>query len=280
MFGILKKYQKENAQNLLIIGAPKSGTTALLYKLKNALETGRSVKEYFEPEQLGVINSAIKKHKKSVTKVVAIRAIHPEDTTNFSKIILIPRDPRDQFVSSMLYEAAFHSLWDENETTIKEFYQALCRKAENPKESNCIDLWNTYVSKTLSLDEFVNRNEYLRKFHLETESLVLKYEDFVADKFDGIEKALEVQLNVEGEIPSTFKRVIRTKGSGSWKDWLTQSDLEFFKVKFSDYYHDFGYDEIEWQLDHNSIEKKYASDYFLKTINSKRVGMGLEAIEI
>lgn len=273
----LKKYNKNEVQNLLIIGAPKSGTTALLYKLKVALG-GSDVAEYFEPAQLEQINKAVTKHQKSVTKVVAINAIDPQSVSNFSKIIVIPRDPRDQFISSMLYEAAFHALYDKDDALILEFYNKLCKKAERPQDINCTDLWGTYVSCSLPLDEFVKRNEYLRTFYRSSDAFVLTYEDFINNNVVKLEHYLGVSLHQATEVPNQFKRVIRTKGSGSWKDWLTYDDLRFFKENFSKYYHDFDYLNLDWDLRHHKIDKTFASEYFLKTLNEKRNESGFRPI--
>ncbi|OZV69242.1 sulfotransferase domain-containing protein [Winogradskyella aurantia] len=276
MLRFFKKYKNAEAKNLLVIGAPKSGTTALLYKLKNALG-GNDVAEYFEPSHLETINKAITKNKKSITKVVAIKQIDMQAISNFSKIILIPRDPRDQFISAMLYEAGYHSLWDKDEELILEFYSALCQKSKQPDSINCIDMWVKYVGHSLPLNEFVQRNEYLRSFYKESNAFVLKYEDFIKQDFEKTEKYLDLSLN-SGEIavvPTRFNRVVRTKGTGSWKDWLTAADLEFFKDKFSNYYRDFGYTHLDWELDHNKIDKEFSSNYFLKTVNEKRKQEGL-----
>jgi hypothetical protein len=68
-----------------------------------------------------------------------------------------------------------------------------------------------------------------------------------------------------------FKRVVRTKGYGDWRNWFEQSDVAFFRPLMSDYMHQYGYRD-DWDLsDKGPILPEYGSKYVERIVRQKRL---------
>jgi hypothetical protein len=98
-------------------------------------------------------------------------------------------------------------------------------------------------------------------FNRTSDIFLLKYEDFVDRKLDDLEKYLQLDIRWNNEVPEKHKRVIRTKSYGGWKDWFTESDVEYFKTIYQDYFDIFNYGD-DWQLSQNpNIDPETSSKY-------------------
>jgi hypothetical protein len=85
---------------ILIAGLPKSGTTALFYKIKHSLAS--DVVCLFEPDKFAP-ERPISVHRTVLAKVVITPWLDIDSFCGFEKKILIVRDPRDTLVSMLLY---------------------------------------------------------------------------------------------------------------------------------------------------------------------------------
>ena len=162
---------------IVIYGLAKSGTTALFYKIKNALP--RETVCLFEPsgfqpevEKRGTIRSllACRRYFRGLpsatsgpgsqnqedrqgegpyvlAKVLPFRPNHPVDLASFShfeKQILIVRDPRDRIVSRFLY-GAYDSNFIERDDKVKAFLEILRQKECDPASISMKTLLQTFA---------------------------------------------------------------------------------------------------------------------------------------
>ena len=51
----------------------------------------------------------------------------------------------------------------------------------------------------------------------------------------------------DNSVDPNFNRVVRTMGSGGWRDWFTKEDEVFFRPLFRPMMERFGYNTDDWQ---------------------------------
>ena len=259
-------------KNILIAGSPKSGTTALYFRIKNSLK--EEYKDFFEPSDFEQIDSLINNKQNVISKIVLYRSFPQDILSKFNKKVLIIRDPRDTLISALLYEGAYHAAWQDSPKDILKYRQLLQGKENNPESVSVYQLWNTLVKKSLTIDDFIARINRVISFYLDfPESFALKYEDFISGQsISSLSNYLDLEINQQVEIPQHFKRVVRTKSSGNWQSWFLDSDIEYFKPLFVDYMSKFQYDMSSWDSPQaeRSISTEHCSQYFLKLVNERR----------
>ena len=83
---------------ILIAGAPKTGTTALFYRIKNSLDGG--VREMFEPRGYVAEPGDGACHVLAKVLLDPLIDLDMESFSSFEKKIGIVRDPRDRLISA------------------------------------------------------------------------------------------------------------------------------------------------------------------------------------
>lgn len=273
--------KRNNKQDrIAIVGVGKSGTTALYFRIKNSLH--KEYRAIFEP----LTENDIKKYlNEEVTILTKILMDNGEGLINivkerFNKKILIVRDPRDILVSALLYTNASLFIWNKSSHEIENCIDLLKRKENDPNSYSVLELFkylgewdnNSLIKsieeqKAISLD--LNRDNSF---------FVFKYEDMINNHLDSLSNYLGINITESTKIDDNFKRVIRTKSSGSWKNWFLKSDIDFFRPLFHDYIRKFGFD-LNWELNEKQeILPQHSSEYFRMVINDTREANGLSRI--
>lgn len=260
------KASKSNADPdwIMIVGAAKTGTTGLYHSIREALPEGSI--SWFEPK-LEEFKYPDDRSKVFLIKTFAHLA---ENFEGFNKKILITRDPRDQFLSALMYHPfgiIFNNKFDSEEKTkdYLETLQKLMRKKEEDPRSVTVkeihDLYSTWNRKSYG-------KPILEYYKNNTDVFLLRYEDFVDGNLDELNKYLGLNIKVAQDVPE--KRVIRTKAYNNWKNWFTPSDVEYYKDVFKKYMEIFDYKE-DWELNENpSIDPKEGTIYIEKIISDAR----------
>ena len=265
------------AQRIIIFGIGKSGTTALFYRIKHSLPP--KFKTLFEPRLSGILSDLPPMREGILAKVLlpsdrqgldGIESLVASLEREFSKRVLLIRDPRDILVSIILYTGGYGIFPQRAEQELEDFITLLRRKEESPS--------------SLTVSELVERFTDFRLFELLDLSLAammniakretfyqLRYEDMIRAELSGLEAYLGFPVSDNSEVATHVKRVERTKGSGDWRNWFTESDIALLRPKLDPYLRFFGYDDTDWRLNEPQIiPKRFCSEYFCQLVLEKR----------
>ena len=237
---------------ILILGIPKTGTTFLYSKIGKS-EACKGYDIYFEPSQRRSMLFEkqmildIKKSKNVVTKDVYTSKhcspdhIHLMEHGIYDKKIIIIRDPRDQVISSFMFDLSSNKVLYEKTGNITraqaEVYDIVSRKQQSPSDisfvsvvadcSEVLNIGSDYIENKLSVyNGFyhyiggLNKEKYCK----------IKYEDLVDNNIVALEKYLGFSLCGGKNIVDTqYSRVVRSKQKRNWIKWFTQQDCEHFQ---------------------------------------------------
>ncbi|NQY04358.1 MAG: hypothetical protein HRT76_14050 [Halieaceae bacterium] len=215
--------------NYLIAGLAKSGTTMLFSRLQRALNQDQ-LACFFEPDDPAVIASILDQRDTSDTLTKVLIGRVKSDTPRldeFGKQLLIYRDPRDQFISMLLY--LFYDFQISGDQRGYDYcVAALQHKIEHPDEVSCRSLWDD-ISGTVGRAPFVvfnNLHNEQRRYWETFSPLLVRYESLLDDDWQAVEDYLDLTLkSADTEVPGEYQRVARSKGYGDWTYWLTDEDI-------------------------------------------------------
>ena len=248
--------------NYLIAGLAKSGTTMLFSRLRQALSS--ELHTFFEPHQNVQFEEifSVGSDTDTLSKVLIGRVL-PDQTllNNFDKHVVIYRDPRDQFVSMLLY--LFYDFQvSGDQAAYDTSLSALRQKQQNPAEVSAIALYNQiadYVGRApIGVFNKLHRvqSDYLSTFM----PCKLRYEDLLDGKWASLEAYLGLDLSQKAEVPREYSRVVRSRGYGDWRHWLNEDDLAYVNSQWGEAILALGY-EIEEPLSQQIISETTTTDY-------------------
>lgn len=250
---------------VLVFGQAKSGTTALMRSLSEAMakESAQEVTEVLEPENLNDVDL-------SPDPLVVKKLFGPHDReesvsyAEFDHRLFIVRDPRDRIISSLLYDV-YGRPTVKDESTMQPFLDLLEAKENDPLSISMLELHHVYwkITGVDLLSNAVRSTQRARSFwrNQGTDWTLVHYEDFVTGNTEALAKQLGLDALVQPEITGDLSRVSRTRSSGSWRHWLTPTDQLMFEPATHNFLEEFGY-QIDWDLRPNPvIERSETSDY-------------------
>ncbi|MCH8526407.1 MAG: hypothetical protein LAT79_04510 [Kiritimatiellae bacterium] len=228
-------------QTIFIAGMAKTGTTILFSRVRDSLvreRDGTGLETFFEPSTLEELEHILRVGRSIPTLT---KALIGQDSGNaglirrFSHPVLIVRDPRDQFVSAMLYD--FYTFQQNNDVDgFRAAAGLLEEKINNPGGLSCTDLVrgirSAALKKPLDLSpvKILSFNfTLLDAFRKEVKPFVVRYEDIVTNQLQPLTDFLGLEALCQTEVDPAVQRVRRTKGSGEWKHWFTEEDLIEFE---------------------------------------------------
>ncbi len=271
-----KRYEK-----ILIVGNGKSGTTALYFRIKKSLQGG--VSGFFEPACFEIIEKDAAPGRHTIAKILLpVEGGFFENIKSFfDKKIFIVRDPRDIITSSLLYKGAYELTWNKNTAQISECINLLRKKESDPSSLSLIELLQQ-LHGNHDLKDYADWIAHRVSFtiHLADDPsfFIFKYEDLIGDRIDSLENYLGFPLTPDTSVDKEYSRVIRTKKSGSWKDWFLEEDISFFKPLFAECIAKLNYDQDWTPNSDRKILPEHSSEYFRKLINERRKQEGLPLI--
>ena len=250
---------------VLILGQGKSGTTALLYAIHDALKraTGHEHTVIFEPPDLKTVG----RFTRDIVVKKLIGTIKEREyklLKQFKHVVWIERDPRDVVVSRFLYNFRHRPL-SNNPEQLNIMLDLLRKKESDPLSVGFCELVETgkqfdgvdVVASTIIDQEKAQAvwNSFKKK------PVVVRYEDFIAGETSNLEKVFAVPINTNVEIPPPRNRVVRTKSAGDWRDWLTPKDIENLSPRLKPVAAIPGHWD-SWKLsDQPVIDPAYCSEY-------------------
>ena len=249
---------------VLVFGQAKSGTTALMRSLSDAMnrQSATPVTEVLEPDNLNDVD-------RSPDPLVVKKLFGPHDREesvsyrDFDHRLFIVRDPRDRIISSLLYDVYGRTGVDL--AAMQPFLDLLEAKEKDPRSVSLLVLHHVYWKLTGIdlLSNAVRSTQRARSFWRNQGSdwTLVQYEDFVAGDTSELAQQLGVDTLAQPEITGDLARVSRTRASGSWRHWLTPADQLVLEPATHNFLTEFGYD-IDWKLHPEPVvERSETSDY-------------------
>lgn len=232
----------------LISGLAKSGTTRLFSQMGAALASrGSEPRTFFEPETDQELADIVAGADTTLSKVL-IGRVKPHQTqlAAFSRHVLIYRDPRDQFISMLLY--LFYDFQVNGDVAgYRRARQALARKVAQPGKESTIALYNELAGLVGRgpVRVFSKLHELQRLFQQTLSPFALRYEDLLSgEALPALETYLELPLPREAEVAAEYARVARSKGYGEWRHWLNAEDLAFVNQHWGAALKRLGYEQV------------------------------------
>ena len=266
---------------VIVAGLAKTGTTGLFYQIRNSLEgEARILFEQTEYERRSGDDEKL---------VLAKTLIGREGYADFSsfdpfhKKVCIVRDPRDRAISSILYRS-FDEGFLENDESVERLVSLLKKKEQAPDEVSLVDLvmlqgelaGNPPKKPAGAAYPLITPLEWLMEFRRDhPEYFIVKYEDFVENRLDGLAEYLGFPLVGESEVEPHVQRVVRTKKAGDWKNWFTESDVALLRAdsRMAEYMDTFGYED-DWGLpEERTVDPRHGSEYVLRLVKERRGGL-------
>ncbi len=268
----------EKPKKIVIFGQYKSGTTGLLFKIRNSLP--KNTRMLLEPKTYTPRRNDDKRF--ILAKVIAgitdgKETADYESFMHFDKKIYIVRDPRDWIVSALLFIIQQEPTIYKNDNNVYKIIEILKKKEKDPKSISVVKVIEHIISfipnrsTELLRRQLFERYNWVFEFEKRLDNYcTIKYEDFVEDKLTDVERYLGIKLTGAAQVDNQYGHVARTKSYGDWKNWYTEEDIEFFKPIFSGYMDKFGYED-EWKLNEEQIIKpEFCTEYVKKTVKMRR----------
>lgn len=263
----------EPLTRILVAGLPKSGTSALFYNIKHSI--GRRSMSLFEPKSYTPSNEIENSAVVVLAKTLLARPdVDYSGFAGFDRKVLIVRDPRDRMISALLYSA--WNAKDLRDEQADAWLSLLRQKERSPHSVSVRDLMRHCAAlRGLTGEELealiTGALAEMMTFHDQNpECFVLKYEDFVDRKLEGLGRFLGFELcGRVGHAPE-LDRVARTRTYGGWSNWFVPSDAEYFKPACSPFMARYGYAD-DWTLPASAnIASEHAAGYVEQLIGLKK----------
>ncbi len=259
--------------SILILGAAKSGTTALFYAIRNALTAchGLKVKGGFEPRD----SETVETYLKTDDEVHLVKALlgpssrwNKDITPWFDKKIIIYRDPRDNIVSRIVFMLTkfVHPSEKEKVAELVAVYQQKERDPESISILGMVRRISAIVDRR-KMPESLRANALLPAAMAREHSssyFMMPYEDLVTGRFEALGAYLGLDIDPSFEVEGKHSFVTRTKGSGDWKNWFLQEDIDFFVTPVADDFRLLGFDPDETANETKVIPAAGCSEYVLR----------------
>jgi hypothetical protein len=256
--------------SILILGAAKSGTTALFYAIRNALISthGLQIDGLFEPRSSEVVEYYLK----TDDDVYLVKALlgpvsrwKKDIKPWFSKKIIIYRDPRDNIVSRLVFMLT-NFVSPSEKDKISQLVSIFENKERNPESIsilNMVEAISEIVGRK-NISESLRSNALLPAAMAKDESakyFMMPYTDLIESRFGDLGAYLDLEIDPSFEVGSKHSFVARTKGAGDWKNWFLDDDIKFFVTSVADDYRLLGFEHDEVANETKFISPTTCSEY-------------------
>jgi hypothetical protein len=257
--------------SVLILGAAKSGTTALFYAVRTAMEqrVGQPIEGLFERRSPATIKAYLdgSADPAKLSKALLGPTLrgNPKVIERFDRKVVIYRDPRDNIVSRLLFMPAKLFRPSEHDKTAK-LIDLIRRKEADPTSISVtaiITEMATLAGRDDLLDNMRNnavlpakvKREHGDRWHM------MPYDRLIAQDFAALGDYVGFPIGGDYAVGAQHGYVARGKGSGEWRNWFLPEDLPFFAGAVGDDYRLLGFDPDEMPDAAPSIDPKTGSAY-------------------
>lgn len=268
--------RREYPRGILILGAAKSGTTALFYAIRKALVAryGFAVEGLFEPRHAEEISDYLSSTTDRVHLVKGLlgpllrsggRSLGSL-SQEFDKKVIIYRDPRDNVVSRICFMMKNRVGGDQRK--ISQILEMFREKEKSPDNISIVSMVRrmAQVIEQPEADLLASvRDNALLPAKMKREQgaayYFMPYDELVLEQFGHLNDYLGVTVSADFEVDRQHAYVVRSKSSGAWKDWFVEEDLEFFVRAAADDFRLLGFDPQEAPNSARKIDARTSSEY-------------------
>ncbi|WP_439107243.1 hypothetical protein [Congregibacter sp.] len=248
----------------LISGLAKSGTTRLFSQLKEALDQSpETLQTFFEPDTDQALENILSQSGSTLTKVLIGRVTMDNAILEcFDSHVLIYRDPRDQFISMLLYLFYDFQVSGDGDA-YRTARRALEAKVNSPSTVSTIELYNTLAALVGRgpIGVFKRLHGIQRDYEKRFQPFMLCYEDLLQGKsLPELSAYTSLSLEGDAEVPEEYMRVARSRGFGEWRSWLNTEDLDFIDREWGENIQYLGYAQ-EPEAELLEIDPRTSLDY-------------------
>jgi hypothetical protein len=258
--------------NILVIGAAKTGTTVISKAIQHSL---KSAQYHLEPKTIMFFEqgSHIDASTPQVVKIIFEHwnamprmrnaIINNEAKMKFNKIVAIKRDPRDELISRLLYIIyPYIQANGYNERIVSMWIKLWTNKERSPKSLSICEMIEVFDKLAGShFLGFLNKKaDYSRFLTSNNKRLfTIRYEDFIQGTLKALQDYCGFHLVLDRGVDE-FTRTTRSCSYNNWKKYFTDHDVVYFKEVLGELLEDMGYSD--WQLeDVNTLNSKHCSEY-------------------
>lgn len=250
---------------IAIVGMPKSGTSALYAAIKRS---GRFVclHEPSRPDQLKYLVERPERDKLMKVLTHTLVGHLDADLSGFDRIVQIVRDPRDMWVSWLLYRPFMRQNW-KNEAFMEELLSALERKERDPRSVTVHELYEVLdrheivYTTTDAFQRMFRMDDRLLRQH--PHALRISYEQFVDGEIGELRDYLGLEVDHRAELAPGLRYNERSKAYGNWRQWFTPEDVERYRPAFHERIVALGYDTT-WELAEEPVVRPEQSSGYLR----------------
>lgn len=246
---------------VIVTGIGKTGTTGLATMIANAF----GVPYIHEPKAKQVY----RKLWNCGSAVVKINIYYINDKLfdPFNKKVLLHRDPRDRFISGLLFNLISLKHKPDPDRVTRSI-ECLQKKESDPTSLSVRELFERlyvpYLNEFSPQQHIQLYDDMIAFSKAHPDYFSYKYESWIDGELVPLEEYLETKLEgVSAEVPTPQQKVVRTKKYGDWKNWFLPEDVEYFKPLFQKYMDHCGYHD--WTLSESPvIPSQFSSEYVRK----------------
>lgn len=254
----------------LIVGLPKSGTSAMYAAVKQARDDLLCIYEVSNERQFDYLVER-SRHQPTLAKILLPQLYvmgRERRLADFSSRVMTVRDPRDVAVSWLLYRPFLNDNFH-NEALMRDFLAALRRKEADPRSVSFRELLGVFDAHGVYRTRRHNYvNWFLKQANLAglyPDMTVVHYEQFVDGRLDHVSSILGVDLVNQARLGAYNQHNERAKAHGQWRHWFTPADIDYFRHLFDPYLMMWQYDHYDWDLaEQPRIDPATASEHVVR----------------
>lgn len=261
--------------NVLACGLGKTGTTVIAKTIQHSLPGAGFLMEPKSEEEI-----TRRQERPLVVKILwgqwqqnlpaLEKILRRQSGARFDRIVTILRDPRDQAISSLLYN--FYNLAGKGRASpeqLRELIDLVRAKEQKPsaisftrlcEEVNRVMRWRGYSGAKL-LEASETYWQFLCSLG-EISGFRLRYEDFMQGELGPLESYLGVPLTSRREVDE-FQRTRRSAAAGNWREFFTPEDVAVLQPLTGESLAEIGY--CDWELRPvEALNPAHLSEYLLR----------------
>lgn len=268
--------------NVLVVGPAKTGTTVVSKAIHQALPGSeyrlepRGLGPFVHPiDPPGVVVKIIFEHwvdRPHLRDAI----VHGEMPLRFDKVVATVRDPRDELVSRMYFVARERTKTGAvSDQAVDEWITLLRAKESAPGSVSFSDL--CAEARRLLGVELSPRPGVIDRYRqfvagLPKKAFLLRYEDFVAGRTEGLATYLGRSVLTDPELGSVAYTK-RSAATGEWRKIFVESDVDAMRPAFAPRFTELGYDD--WELEPvSALAPETRSEYVRRLVDEAREGRG------